>query len=234
MKKFILPVIGILVVVLLYIGYTTIQEQNTQITELNAQLDEAAEVESLFEEYVRELEDDLEMLDIEYRSLMLMKPRVEYLPGKVITRLDTVTVRDTIRVTVAGADANKLHEIPFTLVDTDRQGALRVKGLTKFRWDYDLDVPKDFDFEFSEASVNLNVTTDINIVEHTLDVDVFSQYPKVRITNIEGPPYNIKNAHRAKKPRLGLGLFGGYGYTLDGFAPLLGVGATYTFIGIRE
>jgi len=234
MKKFILPAIGILVVVLLYIGYTTIQEQNTQITELNAQLDEAAEVESLFEEYVRELEDDLEMLDIEYRSLMLMKPRVEYLPGKVITRLDTVTVRDTIRVTVAGADANKLHEIPFTLVDTDRQGALRVKGLTKFRWDYDLDVPKDFDFEFSEASVNLNVTTDINIVEHTLDVDVFSQYPKVRITNIEGPPYNIKNAHRAKKPRLGLGLFGGYGYTLDGFAPLLGVGATYTFIGIRE
>jgi len=234
MKKFILPVIGILVVVLLYIGYTTIQEQNTQITELNAQLDEAAEVESLFEEYVRELEDDLEMLDIEYRSLMLMKPRVEYLPGKVITRLDTVTVRDTIRVTVAGADANKLHEIPFTLVDTDRQGALRVKGLTKFRWDYDLDVPKDFDFEFSEASVNLNVTTDINIVEHTLDVDVFSQYPKVRITNIEGPPYNIKGAHRAKKPRLGLGLFGGYGYTLDGFAPLLGVGATYTFIGIRE
>ena len=234
MKKFILPVIGILVVVLLYIGYTTIQEQNTQITELNAQLDEAAEVESLFEEYVRELEDDLEMLDIEYRSLMLMKPRVEYLPGKVITRLDTVTVRDTIRVTVAGADANKLHEIPFTLVDTDRQGALRVKGLTKFRWDYDLDVPKDFDFEFSEASVNLNVTTDINIVEHTLDVDVFSQYPKVRITNVEGPPYNIKNAHRAKKPRLGLGLFGGYGYTLDGFAPLLGVGATYTFIGIRE
>ena len=234
MKKFILPVIGILVVVLLYIGYTTIQEQNTQITELNAQLDEAAEVESLFEEYVRELEDDLEMLDIEYRSLMLMKPRVEYLPGKVITRLDTVTVRDTIRVTVAGADANKLHEIPFTLVDTDRQGALRVKGLTKFRWDYDLDVPKDFDFEFSEASVNLNVTTDINIVEHTLDVDVFSQYPKVRITNIEGPPYNIKNAHRAKKPRLGLGLFGGYGYTLNGFAPLLGVGATYTFIGIRE
>jgi len=234
MKKFILPAIGILVVVLLYIGYTTIQEQNTQITELNAQLDEAAEVESLFEEYVRELEDDLEMLDIEYRSLMLMKPRVEYLPGKVITRLDTVTVRDTIRVTVAGADANKLHEIPFTLVDTDRQGALRVKGLTKFRWDYDLDVPKDFDFEFSEASVNLNVTTDINIVEHTLDVDVFSQYPKVRITNIEGPPYNIKNAHRAKKPRLGLGLFGGYGYTLNGFAPLLGVGATYTFIGIRE
>jgi len=234
MKKFILPAIGILVVVLLYIGYTTIQEQNTQITELNAQLDEAAEVESLFEEYVRELEDDLEMLDIEYRSLMLMKPRVEYLPGKVITRLDTVTVRDTIRVTVAGADANKLHEIPFTLVDTDRQGALRVKGLTKFRWDYDLDVPKDFDFEFSEASVNLNVTTDINIVEHTLDVDVFSQYPKVRITNIEGPPYNIKGAHRAKKPRLGLGLFGGYGYTLDGFAPLLGVGATYTFIGIRE
>jgi len=234
MKKFILPVIGILVVVLLYIGYTTIQEQNTQITELNAQLDEAAEVESLFEEYVRELEDDLEMLDIEYRSLMLMKPRVEYLPGKVITRLDTVTVRDTIRVTVAGADANKLHEIPFTLVDTDRQGALRVKGLTKFRWDYDLDVPKDFDFEFSEASVNLNVTTDINIVEHTLDVDVFSQYPKVRITNIEGPPYNIKGAHRAKKPRLGLGLFGGYGYTLDGFAPLLGVGATYTIIGIRE
>jgi hypothetical protein len=234
MKKFILPAIGILVLVLLYIGYTTIQEQNTQITELNAQLDEAAEVENLFEEYVRELEDDLEMLDIEYRFLMLMKPRVEYLPGKVITRLDTVTVRDTIRVTVAGADANKLHEIPFTLVDTDRQGAFRVKGLTKFRWDYDLDVPKDFDFEFSEASVNLNVTTDINIVEHTLDVDVFSQYPKVRITNIEGPPYNIKGAHRAKKPRLGLGLFGGYGYTLDGFAPLLGVGATYTFIGIRE
>ena len=152
----------------------------------------------------------------------------------MVIKRDTVIVRDTVRVTVAGADADKLHEIPFTLVDTDRQGALRVRGITKFRWDYDLDVPKDFDFEFSEASVNLNIATDINIDEHRLDISVFSMYPNVRITDVQGPPYYIKNAHRAKKPRLGLGLFGGYGYTLNGFAPLLGVGATYTFIGIRE
>jgi len=234
MKKFAAFILGIALIVIPFYAYTTIQDRNTEITDLNAQLDEAKEVERLFEDYVVELEDSLVVAELRYNELSLKKPRVVYLPPKVVVKRDTVIVRDTVRVTVGGADADKFHEIPFTLVDTDRQGALRVKGITKFRWDYDLDVPKDFDFEFSEASVNLNVAIDINITDHTLKVGVFSMYPNVRITDIQGPPYNIKNAHRAKKPRLGLGLFGGYGYTLDGFAPLLGVGATYTFIGIRE
>jgi len=234
MRKFVAAILGLAIGFVLYYGYVSIQDQNTKITDLNAQLDEAKEIEKLFEDYVVELEDSLVVAGLKYNELSLKKPRVVYLPPEVVIKRDTVIVRDTVRVTVAGADADKLHEIPFTLVDTDRQGALRVRGITKFRWDYDLDVPKDFDFEFSEASVNLNIATDINIDEHRLDISVFSMYPNVRITDVQGPPYNIKNAHRAKKPRLGLGLFGGYGYTLDGFAPLLGVGATYTFIGIRE
>ena len=234
MRKFVAAILGLAIGFVLYYGYVSIQDQNTKITDLNAQLDEAKEIEKLFEDYVVELEDSLVVAGLKYNELSLKKPRVVYLPPEVVIKRDTVIVRDTVRVTVAGADADKLHEIPFTLVDTDRQGALRVRGITKFRWDYDLDVPKDFDFEFSEASVNLNIATDINIDEHRLDISVFSMYPNVRITDVQGPPYNIKNAHRAKKPRLGLGLFGGYGYTLDGFTPLLGVGATYTFIGIRE
>ena len=234
MRKFVAFILGTALAVVPFYAYTTIQDQNTKISDLNAQLDEAKEIEKLFEDYVVELEDSLVVADLKYRELQLLTPRVVYPPPRVVIKRDTVIVRDTVRVTVAGADADKLHEIPFTLVDTDRQGALRVRGITKFRWDYDLDVPKDFDFEFSEASVNLNIATDINIDEHRLDISVFSMYPNVRITDVQGPPYNIKNAHRAKKPRLGLGLFGGYGYTLDGFAPLLGVGATYTFIGIRE
>lgn len=234
MKNIVFVILGLIFGAVLYFGYESLQNQNTEIAELNALLDEAKEVEGLFEEYVIDLEDSLVVAELRYNELSLKKPRVVYLPGKRVIVRDTVVVRDTVRVTVAGADADKLHEIPFTLVDTDRQGALRIKGITKFRWDYDLDVPTDFDFEFSEASVNLNVATDINITDHTLNVSVFSMYPNVRITDIQGPPYNIKNAHRAKRPRLGLGLFGGYGYSLDGFAPLLGVGATYTFIGLRE
>lgn len=227
-------VFGLIFGAVLYFGYEFYQNSNAEIAELNALLDEAKEVEGLFEEYVIDLEDSLVVAELRYNELSLKKPRVVYLPGKKVIVRDTVVVRDTVRVTVARADANKLHEIPFTLVDTDRQGALRIKGITKFRWDYDLDVPTDFDFEFSEASVNLNVGTSINISEHTLHVNVYSQYPNVRITDIQGPPYNLKGVHRAKRPRLGLGLFGGYGYSLDGFAPLLGVGATYTFIGLRE
>ena len=48
MKKFAAFILGIALVVVPFYAYTTIQDRNTEITDLAAQLDEAKEIERLF------------------------------------------------------------------------------------------------------------------------------------------------------------------------------------------
>jgi len=154
------------------------------------------------------------------------KGNVEYL-SNVITRLrrDSVGV-DTTIITMIDSDTYKL-DWSFEEGGTDWYQSL--KGYTQVKTDT-AGVPYDPNTVISEQILDIKITTGITEDNGQRRIFVRSNYPYLNFTDIDGAILGpVETAKDERGSRWGIGLHGGYGYSLNGqqFSPVISVGLNY-------
>lgn len=174
-------------------------------------------------EQLRSLNEDLaDELDKE-------KGNVEYL-SNVITRLrrDSVGVDTTIIVEV-DPDTWKLS---WEREESGEGWYQNIEGYTEFRIDTS-GTPQNPNTVLVEQTLDMKITTGITEEDGKRKIFIRSNYPYLNFTDIDGAILGpVQSSTETKSSRWGIGISGGYGYSLgsDNFNPYIGIGINYDII----
>lgn len=201
---------------------------------------EYTENEDILVEYALELEEAVEDYEVLVDSLLNLPPilvkepvYVKEVVKEVITQVDTLVVNST------GARIDTTFAINFKLLDKYVDSYFETQGITTFKWDYINNIPYDISTALTNSRISLNLSTefaveDIEKNEQQLTIDVLTSSPNVVISHVHNPSIILDRVHKPRPYRWGFGVIAGYGYSNQGLSPYIGVGATYTFIGLKQ
>lgn len=201
---------------------------------------EYLENEDILIEYILELEQAIEKQQVTVDSLLSLPPVVVKEPVYVKEVVEKVVTQvDTVRVNSTGTRIDTTYTIDFKLLDKYVDSYFETQGITSFKWDYVKNEPYGISTTLLNSRISLNLSTeftveDIKDEEQELTIEVLSSSPNVIISHVHNPSIILDEVHRPRPYRWGFGVIGGYGYSNKGLSPYIGVGLTYTFIGLKQ
>ena len=206
---------------------------------------EYLENEDILVEYALELEAAIEQAQQTIDELTLLIDSLNTLPPVIVKSpvyIDKVVervVRDTVEVNSSGVRTDTTYQIDFKLLDKYVDSYFETEGITSFKWDYVKNEPYGISSTLLNSRISLNLSTeftveDIKDEEQELTIEVLTSSPNVTISHVHNPSIVLDDVHKPRPYRWGFGVIGGYGYSNQGLSPYIGVGITYTFIGLKQ
>jgi len=184
--------------------------------------------------YAIDLIDQLESERDEYKILYELEReniKVETVTEEVVV---TEVVRDTIRLTQKGFDADQRYSIPFVITNYLNGSVYTLNGETSLLWDYEDSKPLSTDTKIHSIRINLNVSTTLIPKGTSYVIETQPTTPQIRISNNVGNVLTEDDYIRRVPSRLGIGLIGGYGFSYQGVTPYAGIGVTFNFYELSE